>query len=161
MIPHSRSNLLLLIALVSFGAVGIALISQHVYDYPPCAWCVFQRLIYVVIGVVALAGALLPKLGRAAALLSGILGVGGVVSAWYQHAVAAEMVSCDRTFADQFMVKSGLDGALPSVFGIFATCMDAKVQVLGVEYAIWSLMLFIVLIALSIVAWRRASPLVA
>ena len=42
--------------LFCFGAVGIALISQHAFDMPPCAWCVMQRLIYLVIGVVALVG---------------------------------------------------------------------------------------------------------
>ena len=55
----SRSERLLrLVALFCFGAVGVALISQHAFDMPPCAWCVMQRLIYLVIGVVALVGGL-------------------------------------------------------------------------------------------------------
>ena len=57
---HDR-RLLAFIAALSFGAVVIALISQHVFDMQPCAWCVLQRLIYVGVGVVALVAALWPR----------------------------------------------------------------------------------------------------
>jgi len=152
----SRKHILALIAVMSFGAVGVALVSQYVYDMPPCAWCVFQRLIYLVLGTVALIGLFGGgALSRVCAALSTPIALGGMVAAWYQFSVAAEMESCDQTFADQFMVKSGLDGNFPSLFGIFATCMDAKVAVFGVEYALWSLALFAILGVLGVVALRR------
>ena len=141
----SRQRLLLLIAVLCFAAVGVALVSQHVFDMPPCAWCVLQRLIYLVIGVVALVGACAGALARFCAGLGAVLAVGGIMAAWYQYDVAAKMFSCDQTFADRFMSGSGLDGAMPWLFGIYATCMDASVDVLGVEYALWSLALFAVL----------------
>lgn len=141
----SRQRLLLLIAFLCFAAVGVALVSQHVFDMPPCAWCVLQRLIYLAIGVVALAGACAGAIARFCAALCGVLALGGIAAAWYQYDVAAKMFSCDQTFADRFMSASGLDGAVPWLFGIFATCMDATVEVLGVEYALWSLALFAVL----------------
>lgn len=153
-------RLLRLIALFCFGAVGIALLSQHVFDMPPCAWCVMQRLIYLVIGIVALIGgfgggrALTRLCGALAALLS----IVGVAAAWYQYSVAANMLSCDQTFADRFMTGAGLDGAVPWLFGIFATCMDAKVPVLGVEYALWSLALFAILFFMALpVVFRRGA----
>ena len=49
----SNRTILRLIALASLGAVAIALVSQHVFDMRPCAWCVFQRLIFLVIAAVA------------------------------------------------------------------------------------------------------------
>ena len=64
-----------------------------------------------------------------------------MVAAWYQYSVAAKMLSCDQTFADRFMTGIGLDGGVPWLFGIYATCMDAMVSVLGIEYALWSLAL--------------------
>jgi len=156
MISNSRQRILVLIAALSYGAVGIALISQYVYDMPPCAWCVFQRLVYLILGTVCLVGALgSPNMGRWACALSIPISLGGILAAWYQFSVAAEMESCDQTFADQFMVKSGLDGNFPSLFGIFATCMEARVKLLGVEYAIWSLVLFGILALLGIAALRR------
>lgn len=154
----SRKPILALIAVMSFGAVGIALVSQYVYDMPPCAWCVFQRLIYLILGTVALIGLFgAAGVSRVCAAVSIPIALGGILAAWYQFSVAAEMESCDQTFADQFMVKSGLDGNFPSLFGIFATCMDAKVAVFGVEYALWSLALFAILAVLGVIALRRAA----
>jgi len=152
----SRKRLLLLISFLCFAALGIALVSQHVYDMMPCAWCVLQRLIYLVIGVLALCGALGgATLSRGVSALAALLSAAGIAAAWFQYSVASHMLSCDQTFADRFMVSTGLDGAVPWLFGIFATCMDAMVQVLGVEYALWSLALFAVLLLMALAAFVR------
>jgi len=156
MLPHfTPTRLLHLIALLCVGAVAIALTSQYVFDMLPCAWCVFQRLIYLGIAFVCW---LTLALRRSAvfALIGGglvsLLAIGGAVAAWYQYDVASAMFSCDLTFADRFMVQSGLDGGLPWLFGIQAGCFDARVNLLGVEYAVWSLTLFLVLTLLGILA---------
>lgn len=148
-------RLLWLIAFICFGAVGVALVSQHVFDMAPCAWCVLQRLIYLVIGVVALIGANVRVLARLCAGVGALLSVGGIAAAWYQYDVASHLFSCDLTFADQFMSASGLDGGVPWLFGIYASCMDAMVDLFGVEYALWSLALFVVTLVLSVVAMGR------
>ena len=80
---------------------------------------------------------------------------GGVLAAWYQYDVAAHLFSCSQTFADRFMVGLGLDAHEPWLFGIFASCMDAQVKVLGVAYALWSLGLFCVLGLMSLAALLR------
>ncbi|SOE49591.1 Periplasmic thiol:disulfide oxidoreductase DsbB, required for DsbA reoxidation [plant metagenome] len=151
--------LLGLVATLSLGAVGIALVSQYAFDMPPCAWCVMQRLIYLAIGGLCLLGLLLPAglARRALASLGVLLAASGVLAAWYQFNVAAKLFSCDQTFADRFMTSIGLDAAVPWLFGIYASCMDAVVHVLGIEYAIWSLSLFVVLgLLLILAATRRA-----
>jgi disulfide bond formation protein DsbB len=53
------------------------------------------------------------------------------------------------------MVKSGLDANVPWLFGIFASCMDARVDLLGVEYSLWGLGLFIVTGVLALIALLR------
>lgn len=151
----SRQRLLLACALLSFAAVGAALVSQYVFDMLPCAWCVLQRLIFIVLGVVCLIGALRPRLARSAAGAGVAVAVIGIAAAWYQHTVAAHLFSCDQTFADHFMVKSGLDGALPSLFGIMAGCMEARIELLGLEYVFWSLGLFVILAVLLLRAALR------
>ena len=155
----SRSERLLrLIALFCFGAVGLALVSQHVFDMPPCAWCVMQRLIYLVIGVIALVGGFGGgrALTRLCGALTALLSLSGIAAAWYQYSVAANMLSCDQTFADRFMTGIGLESAVPWLFGIYATCMDAKVPVLGIEYALWSLALFVIIFFMALpVVFRR------
>jgi disulfide bond formation protein DsbB len=142
---------LLLIASLCFAAVGLALVSQHLFDMMPCAWCVFQRLLYLIIGVVCLIGAAGGRLlARLAAALAALLAAGGIAAAWYQTSVASKMLSCAQTFADRFMSGSGLDAGAPWLFGIYATCMDAMVKVLGVEYAMWSLLLFALLLVMAL-----------
>ncbi len=156
--PRQTNKLLHLIALLCLGAVAIALISQYIFGMRPCAWCVFQRLIYLAIALscwLAIFAGRTRPLGRLFTALAALLSVGGITAAWYQHDVAAKMFSCAQTFADQFMVRSGLDSHVSWLFGIFATCMDAKVQVLGIEYALWSLALFALLGVLSIAALLR------
>ena len=55
-------------AAASLGAVGLALVSQHVFDMQPCPWCVLQRLVFVLIALAAGTGALWRRpAGRAAA----------------------------------------------------------------------------------------------
>jgi disulfide bond formation protein DsbB len=153
------SKVLHSIALLCMAAVTIALVSQHVFDMRPCAWCVLQRLIFIVIAVVCwlglLAGRIAASLRRIAALAVVLLSVGGVAAAWYQYRVAASLFSCDMTLADRFMVQSGLDGALPWLFGIYASCMDARVDLLGIEYALWGLGLFAAIGAMALFALLR------
>lgn len=139
-----------LIALLAFSGVGIALLSQHVFSIPPCAWCVLQRFIFIVLGLFSLIAGVLRQLGhqRSSTLVS-LLGlataVGGILAAWYQVSVAQHLFSCDQTFADRFITQSGLESGLPWLFGIYASCMDARQPLLGIEYAYWSLALFVIL----------------
>lgn len=140
---------------LSVSALAVALVSQHVFAMRPCAWCVFQRLLLIGVLAFSIFGYLVATLKQQfLSLLFGLLSlltaIAGVVSAWYQYSVAAKMFSCDLTFADRFMTESGLESALPWLFGIYSTCMDATVHVLGLEYALWALLLFVVLGALML-----------
>ena len=49
--PHAA------IALAALAAVGAALVTQHGFGMLPCPWCVLQRMIFVVIALVALPAA--------------------------------------------------------------------------------------------------------
>lgn len=158
---NSRSIAVLnAIALIAVAAVVIALISQHVFNMRPCAWCVLQRLLFLLIAAVCwltvLSSRRWPSLLRPGAWLTALLGVCGALAAWYQYSVAALLFSCSQTFADRFMTQSGLDAGIPWLFGIFATCMDAKIELLGVEYALWGMALFILItISCVILALRK------
>lgn len=153
-----EDQILRLISIFSFGSVAVALISQYVYDMQPCAWCVFQRLLYLIIGVVALAVVLL-KPGRSGLFLGATsiaaIAVAGVTAAIYQEKVAANTFSCAQTLADQIMTKSGLDATLPWLFGIYASCMEARVKLLGIEYAWWSMAMFCLLGLLAMITMLR------
>jgi len=147
-----------LISLLCLLAVSIALISQHYFNMQPCAWCVTQRLIYIFIALVSAVLATWSFRRTLASVGSAII-VGfsftGIAAAWYQENFAAKNFSCAQSFADQLIVKSGLDEALPWLFGIFASCADARITLFGVEYATWSLLLFSLIGSLATINTTR------
>lgn len=148
---------LLAVAAVSVGSVGVALVSQYQFNMLPCPWCTFQRLLYLVVGALALAAALLPGLTRRLlAALGALVALGGVAAAYWQHFHAAAGDSCDLTLADKILKQLGLFDLAPSVFAPMASCADASVDLLGVPYAIWSLLLFAALAAA--LGWLAARP---
>jgi protein dithiol:quinone oxidoreductase len=141
---YSRAQLHLIIAAVSFGAVGVALVSQHQFDMQPCPWCVLQRLIFVAIGAVALLGLAWRSWGgkRMLPLLMLLLCGCGIAAALWQHFVATASASCKLTLADRIVSGLRLDALLPAVFEARANCADAAVALAGVPYEFWSLALF-------------------
>src|SRR5690606_1574994 len=89
------------VALLCVGGVGVALVSQRVFDMPPCAWCVLQRLLFLAIAAVCWLGVLLGRASgvapRIAGMLATVLAAAGVLAGWYQYSVAAQMFSCERS----------------------------------------------------------------
>jgi protein dithiol:quinone oxidoreductase len=134
------------VALLSFGALGIALVSQHVFAMEPCPWCVLQRLIFVAIGLFALLGlAWRDAAGsRVAASLGLLLALAGIAAALWQYFVAARSQSCNLTLADKIVTATQLDRVLPAVFEARASCADAAVSLLGIPYALWAAVVFFV-----------------
>ena len=148
----SSRMLLAGIAGVSLAAVGAALVSQHVFEMQPCPWCVLQRLIFVLIALVAVAGlAWRSALGQRSTVFALLLLCGaGIAAVLWQHFVAASSVSCNLTLADRIMNGSGLPALLPEVFEARATCADAAANLLGVPYEFWGLALFVAIEAAAI-----------
>ena len=147
----STTRLLLAMAALCVAAVGLALVSQHVYDMQPCPWCILQRIIYLAIALLCLiaaaVSAVIPR--RVIGVLTLLLVLSGGASALYQELVASKSASCNLTFADKVISALGLDGAYPPLLQVTANCSDAAVSVLGVPYAYWSLALFIAIAAAS------------
>jgi disulfide bond formation protein DsbB len=134
------------IALAAAGSVALALVSQHVFDMQPCPWCALQRLLFVVVALVALLALALRGLARriaAGAIVA--LAAAGVAAALWQNRVAAKSESCNLTLADRILSGLQLDAWLPEVFQPRASCIDAAVDLLGVPYELWSLALFVAL----------------
>ena len=139
------------------AAVGAALVSQHVFDMQPCPWCVLQRAIFVAIALAALPGLLLRSalVRRISAAVFGLLAASGVAAALWQHFVAASSTSCNLTLADRIMSGLGLDSLAPEVFAAYASCADAAVDLLGLPYEFYSLVLYVLLLAAAVLLLRR------
>jgi disulfide bond formation protein DsbB len=134
------------VALVSFGAVGVALVSQHAFAMEPCPWCVLQRLVFLLIGLCALLGLAWRNAtgSRVAAGLGLLLALAGIAAALWQQFVAARSESCNLTLADKIVTATQLDRLLPDVFEARASCADAAVSLLGIPYAFWAALVFLV-----------------
>jgi len=145
-------------ALLALLAVVVALVTQHGFDMRPCPWCVLQRVEFVAIALAAALAYLWrsrPGLLVSAALAIALANL-GVLSALWQHFVAAASASCNLTLADRIVGALQLDSLAPDVFAATASCADAKVTLLGVPYEFWSLALFVVVEALAVWAVLRA-----
>ena len=150
-------QVLVLVGLLSLGAVALAALAQYAFDMQPCPWCVLQRFIYIVIGVLALLGALLADTARRVAIGLALLAtLSGIASALWQQLAAVNENSCDLSLAERITVGLHLDRILPQLFIAYASCADAAVSVLGIPFAVWSCAMYVILALL--LAWTlRAS----
>ncbi len=145
------------VGVLALGAVGLAALAQYAFDMQPCPWCVFQRLVYIVVGVLALLAAMLSNMPRRAVIgLAFLSALGGIASALWQQLRAVNENSCDLSLAERIIGKLQLDRLLPQLFEARTSCADAAVSVLHIPFAVWSCALFVILALL--LAWTlRAS----
>jgi disulfide bond formation protein DsbB len=152
--------LLTSIATVCMAAIGLALVSQHLYDMQPCPWCVLQRAVFAAIFLACLPGMLLSTgwAHRLSGSLSLVLSGAGLAAALWQHFVAAASSSCRLTLAERIVSGLRLDAFAPEVFAPRASCADAAVDLLGVPYEFWSAALFVSVgvVAATVAFARRA-----
>ena len=146
--PNAR---LLGVAAGSLAAVGAAVLTQHLWGMLPCPYCILQRILFLAIAAAALL-ALVARhsLRRVAAGAVVLLAASGAAAALWQHFVAAATASCNLTLADRIIGGLGLDALWPEVFGVWATCADAKVNLLGIPYEFYSLALFVLAAAATV-----------
>jgi protein dithiol:quinone oxidoreductase len=149
----------LLIIVLGLGSLALALLTQHALDMQPCPWCVLQRMIMVLIALIAVMGLLWRHrmVWRISGSVVVALSLSGVAAALWQHWVANQSASCKLTLADRIVSGSGLDALAPEVFAARASCADAITTLLGVPYEFWSLAMFVLLGALAVQAVRLAS----
>jgi protein dithiol:quinone oxidoreductase len=148
---------LLAIAALAVAGVAAALVGQYGFDMRPCPWCILQRVLFVLIALLCLAGAL-PASRPAQRTAAGgvvLLSLLGSAAALWQHFVAAKSTSCNLTFADKLLGALRVESLSPGLFGITGSCADAAVDLAGVPFEFWSLGLFVLLGALAVRALAR------
>jgi disulfide bond formation protein DsbB len=155
---RDRASIAMMSVLVaSLAAVAAALVSQYAFDMQPCAWCVLQRLIFLVIAVMG-ALALWLRQRRVRVTLAAsvvLLAVSGIACALYQHVIAADTTSCNLSLAQRIVGGTlHLDTLLPSVFEIRIGCSAGATTMLGIPYEFWSLAAFALIALTSCLALR-------
>jgi disulfide bond formation protein DsbB len=151
---------LILVAAGSFGLVAAGLVLGVWLDLHPCPLCIFQRILYMVVGALALLAAFLPAPGRLLASgLAFLTAVGGVATAAYQtwlQAFPSPELEC--SFSDPNLIEQlvGWLGQLwPFMFLATGLCSSAEWVFLGLSMANWSVICFAVLAGLVFWLMRR------
>ena len=151
-------QVLAIVGVLALGSVGLAALAQYAFDMQPCPWCVLQRFIYIVVGVLALIGAVLSNTPRRVAIGLALLGaLSGIASALWQQLAAVNENSCDLSLAERITTGLHLDRMLPQLFIAYASCADAAVSVLHVPFAVWSCAMYVILALL--LAWTLRATL--
>ena len=117
-----------------------------------------QRLIFLAIGVVALLG-LVWRGAAGSRVAAGARPAARRSPASRRRSGSTSSprssASCNLTLADQIVNATELDRLLPDVFEARASCADAAVSLLGVPYAFWAALAFVVC-AIALVRVLRA-----
>ena len=164
-------RLLVWLGIVCLAGLGAVLVAQHVFDVRPCPWCVLQRGIVLLLGLLALTGGALAwalkhrghlyrahLTARLAAIPVLLLALSGLVAATYQHEVASQSESCAMTAADRLLTALDLEAKWPAVFMVTASCQDAAhYRLLGLPYEIWSGLLFALALGAGLEALLRGA----
>ncbi len=165
--PEHRNDraarLLAACALFSAAVLVVGQVAQHQFDMQPCAWCVLQRLLFLLTGIASAVGAWwlrrpAPRIG--AALVADLFASAGIAAALWQQLVASKTDACLLTLADRVVMALSLHELAPSMFLATASCAEANQPLLGVPFALWSTAAFLLLsaaLALALVDLLRAA----
>ena len=149
------------IFLACASLIALALYLQEQEGLEPCPMCILQRYAFVVVGLIALAGAIQGPRGIAlriyAALVSLFAIVGGGVAirhSYLQH-FPPKMESCGTDL--EFLVNTfPISQALPKIFTGTGSCSKVDWKMLGLSIPEWALVWFAIFLAASVwVAFLR------
>lgn len=139
----------LFIAVACFGMLAVGLTIGVWLNLQPCPLCIFQRVLYLVIGSAALAGAVMSGSPLARRLASGggvAAAIGGLATASYQtymQLFPASVVECG--FSEPNLIERFVDVLGPYwEFMFLATglCSSVDWTFLGLSMANWSIPAF-------------------
>ena len=158
--PPPCRRVFTLIFLICVGLLGFALYLQHWEKLDPCPWCVVQRLGFMLVGLIALVGALhgpAARGARAYAALGFVAAAAGAAAAayhvWLQSdPVRARSASARRSSASS--TSSTIGKLLPGLLQYDGPCTLKPWSFLGLSIPEWSLAWFLIL-AVAFVATAR------
>lgn len=142
-------------AVSSAGLVAVGLVIGEIYRLQPCPLCIFQRLLYIVVVLLALGGAVLPGWRRGWGALTVMTAAGGLGTALYQSWLQlAPDVSRECGFGEPTLIERWVDWLgmqWPAMFMATGFCSSKDWLFLGLSMANWSAVCFSGFLLLS--AW--------
>ncbi|MGB8301726.1 MAG: disulfide bond formation protein B [Azonexus sp.] len=146
------------LALGVFGLVAAGMELQHLLRLAPCPLCIFQRLLYLVIGLVALAGVMLPGGRLLWSAMIAALAAGGVAVAGYQSWMQAfPLLATECGYSDPNLIERLVDWLgmqWPDLFLATGFCTSREWEFLGLSMANWSLLVFAGIVGYAVLLMR-------
>jgi len=140
----------ILVAVISVLSLVGALISQHVFGMQPCAWCVLQRLIFVMIAILSIAAIFIEKNNKLNFGFIIFFSILGIAAGLYQNLVAAKSFDCNVSIAEKIISSLRLNEFIPEIFGIFALCAEETPKLLGLDYSWVGVIMFVIISDLAL-----------
>lgn len=135
------------LALGALGVTAVGMSLQHLFHLSPCPYCIFQRVLYLLIGVLALAGAFWPRACLAWSGLIGLLALGGGGLAAYQSWMQAyPELAPECGFSDPNLIERLVDWLgmqWPGWFLATGFCSSREWEFASLSMANWSCLLFL------------------
>ena len=147
------------IAATSAGLVGSGLVIGELMRLNPCPLCIFQRVLYLTVAVVALLGVAAPGARRVWGALIGLLSAGGLATALYQSWMQLYPEAATQCgFGEPNLIEQLVDWLgvqWPIMFMATGFC-TSKEYILGLTMANWSIFCFSGFLLVGVwVGWRR------
>ncbi len=154
--------------LICTGLLAFALYAQYVLMMDPCPLCILQRVVFSTLGLLFLIGGLQAPRGGGRAVYAALIVLVALVGIaiasrhlWIQSLPADQVPSCGAPLGYLLETRAGnggLIGVLLKVLSGSGEC--ARVDpILGVSMPAWSLLWYVLLAGLAIVAARRPKGL--
>ena len=149
------------LSLGALGLVAVGMLLQHLLHLSPCPLCIFQRLLYLVIGVTAFCGFAMPVLRPLWAGLIALLATGGFLVAAYQTWMQAfPELATECGYAEPNLIERLVDALgmqWPNLFLATGFCSSKEWVFLGLSMANWSLVMFTGMAAYAVLLFRKKS----
>ena len=147
------------IFVAAFGLVGGGMVLAELMRINPCPLCIFQRILYLLVGTVALLGVFLPGARRLWGTLIGLLSAGGLATAVYQTWMQLYPEAATQCgFGEPNLIEQLVDWLgvqWPFMFMATGFC-TSKEYILGLTLANWSVLCFSGFLLVGVwVGWRR------
>ncbi|WP_373510720.1 disulfide bond formation protein B [Thiocapsa sp.] len=158
-------TLWILIALICAALATASLVLTPLLDLDPCHLCIFQRLLFMILALLAALTAALQQPGRPlfAARLAGltllpIAALGGgvaVYQSWLQWQPADSIACIGGPPGLIERLVEWLGQQVPSLFMASGFCEDRELVILGLSLANWAFLFFLaILVAGAWALWR-------
>lgn len=143
--------------LAGTGLVGGGLYLAKTLNLAACPLCILQRMLYLALALSSLIGLSLPRcrLSQTLAALgnAGLAGTGAFVAGyqvWLQRFATDVSCTANAPWWEDFVYWAG--EKVPLLFEATGLCSEAGWKFLGLAIADWSLLAFIGLLTLSLIA---------